>query len=213
MHRDHDHPHGPRESSRAGHGSGGGRRSRQRRGGPWWEDWGPEWGGPPFGGPQRGPGRRARRGDIRTAILSSLVEGPAHGYEIINRLEAKSSGMWRPSPGSVYPTLQMLDDEGLVRSSEQGGKRVYELTEEGRAAAEERSARSGGAPWEEWAKEGLQEGLRGFLKAGEKIGPLFRPLLLAMRQVAMEADSTKLDRAAEVVKQATRDLYKILAEE
>ena len=75
-----------------------------------------------------------RRGDIRTALLTALTDGPAHGYEIIGRLEEKSGGMWRPSPGSVYPTLQLFEDEGLVRSEQRDGKRVYELTDAGREA-------------------------------------------------------------------------------
>jgi len=159
----------------------------------------------------RGPNRRLRRGDIRAALLSALVEGSAHGYEIINRLEEKSGGMWRPSPGSVYPTLQLFEDEGLVRSEEREGKRVYELTDAGRDAA---SASSGGAaPWEDWGREALHESVRGIRKAGEKLGPLARPLMVAMRQVAMDADTAKLDRAVEVLKKATKDLYQILAED
>ena len=86
---------------------------------------GRRWGG------WRGGGRRMRRGDIRTALLTALEDGPAHGYELISRLEEKSDGMWRPSPGSVYPTLQLFEDEGLVRSEQRDGKRVYELTDAG----------------------------------------------------------------------------------
>src|SRR4051795_9788545 len=78
-------------------------------------------------------GGRMRRGDIRTALLSVLVEEPGHGYDLIERLEEKTSGAWRPSPGSVYPTLQLLEDEGLAKSGERDGKRVYEITDEGRA--------------------------------------------------------------------------------
>lgn len=195
--------------SRAGLASSGGSRGRNRRWGPWWDDWGPEWGGPP----SRGSGQRMRRGDIRTALLSALEEGPAHGYELINRLEQKSSGMWRPSPGSVYPTLQLLEDEGLVNSEKQEGKRVYQLTDAGRQAANERSERSGGAPWEQWTGENLHETLKSFRKVGERMGPLFKPLAVAMRQVAMEGDPSKLDRAADVLRKATKDLYQILAQD
>src|SRR5579864_6524404 len=111
-----------------GHRGRGGWRGQDMRG---------EWGG------WRGGGRRMRRGDIRTALLGALEEGPAHGYELIGRLEQKSGGMWRPSPGSVYPTLQMFEDEGLVRSEERDGKRTYELTDAGRAEAGERRERAG----------------------------------------------------------------------
>src|SRR4051812_13132205 len=87
-------------------------------------------------GPGAGRGRdgrrrggRMQRGDIRTAVLAILAEEPGHGYDVIQRLEEKTDGVWRPSPGSVYPTLQLLEDEGLVRSIERDGKRVFEITE------------------------------------------------------------------------------------
>ena len=79
-------------------------------------------------------GGRMRRGDIRTAVLAVLAEEPGHGYDVIQRLEEKTAGAWRPSPGSVYPTLQLLEDEGLVRSVERDSKRVYEITDLGRDA-------------------------------------------------------------------------------
>jgi DNA-binding PadR family transcriptional regulator len=110
-----------------------------------------------------------RRGDIRTALLVALADGPGHGYEIIGRLEEKSGGVWRPSPGSVYPTLQMFEDEGLVRSEVRDGQRVYELTDAGRAEAPARAEKFGNSPWEDLSA-GLQEGIRGVLKAGEKLG-------------------------------------------
>ena len=77
-----------------------------------------------------------RRGDIRTAVLAILAEEPGHGYDVIQRLEEKTAGAWRPSPGSVYPTLQLLEDEGLVRSVERDGKRVFEITDQGRARSD-----------------------------------------------------------------------------
>src|SRR3954471_15574555 len=76
-------------------------------------------------------GGRMRRGDIRTAILAVLAEEPGHGYEVMQRLEERTEGAWRPSPGSVSPTLQLLEDEGLLRSAEREGKKVYEITEAG----------------------------------------------------------------------------------
>src|ERR1700751_1342556 len=106
------------------------------------------WAGPPWAGAGGGwgGGRRMRRGDIRQALLRALVDGPAHGYEVIRRLEDRSGGLWRPSPGSVYPTLQLLEEQGLLTSREDGGKRVYELTDQGRADVENQTA--GGMPWE-----------------------------------------------------------------
>src|ERR1700690_1470019 len=83
-------------------------------------------------------GGRMQRGDIRTAVLAILAEEPGHGYDVIQRLEEKTSCAWRPSPGSVYPTLQLLEDEGLARSGERNGKRVYEITDQGREEATRR---------------------------------------------------------------------------
>jgi DNA-binding PadR family transcriptional regulator len=77
-------------------------------------------------------GHRAKRGDVRSAILALLGEKPMHGYEMIQELEERSGGRWRPSAGSIYPTLQLLEDEGLVRAQEVEGKRVFDLTDAGR---------------------------------------------------------------------------------
>ena len=99
-----------------------------------------------------------RRGDIRTAILAVLTEGPGHGYDIMSRLQDKSGGMWRPSAGSVYPTLQQLEDEGLVTSADTDGKRVYTVTADGTAEAERRLAEAGGEPWSVDAGGGVHPG-------------------------------------------------------
>src|ERR1700735_4256535 len=105
-------------------------RREQFMAGPW-----AEWSDPRAGGRGWGDRRRMRRGDVRGEVLSALVDGPAHGYEVIRRLEERSGGRWRPSPGSIYPTLQMLEDAGLVRASEQDGRRTYTLTDDGRSEA------------------------------------------------------------------------------
>ncbi len=94
-----------------------------------------------FGG--RGRGAMIRRGEIRPLILAVLATKPMHGYEVITELEAQSGGRWRPSAGSVYPTLQQLADEGLVTSEDIDGRRVYALTDGGKAAA----ASGPGSPW------------------------------------------------------------------
>lgn len=104
--------------------------------------------GPPWGvGPQSGgPGFfQARRGDMRPIILKVLVDGPLHGYEIMKNLEEKSHGMWRPSPGSVYPTLQLLEDEDLIVGEDKAGKKVYALTEAGRQEAQQSTIET---PWD-----------------------------------------------------------------
>src|SRR5262245_28490617 len=102
--------------------------------------------GPPFGPPRYGHGgRRARRGDIRGAILALLKERPMHGYEMIQELERRTDGAWRPSAGSSYRTLQLLEDEGLVIGQESEGRRRFALTDDGRAEAD----RLPRPPWEE----------------------------------------------------------------
>src|SRR5919107_2960735 len=104
--------------------------------------------GPPFGpgfggfGP-RGP--RARRGDVRAALLVLLAEEPRNGYGLMQEIEARSNGAWRPSPGSVYPALSQLEDEGLVRAEERDGSRVFTLTDAGREYV---GSNDLGAPWE-----------------------------------------------------------------
>ena len=81
----------------------------------------------------RGPGRRFfRQGEVRLALLSLLEDEPGHGYELMKRLEQRSGGMYRASAGTIYPVLQQLEDEGLVRIQEEGGKKIYHLTDAGR---------------------------------------------------------------------------------
>src|SRR5512146_2173979 len=111
--------------------------------------------GPPFTIPLRGPGfgfghrrRRMRRGDVRAAILLLLEEEPRNGYQVMQELEQRSEGAWRPSPGSVYPALQLLADEGLIRGEAREGGTVYELTDAGRANVEENRERWG-TPWQQ----------------------------------------------------------------
>src|SRR5499427_9863508 len=102
-----------------------------------------------FGGPGGfGRGPRARRGDVRVAALLLLAEGPLNGYQIMQEIEKRSDGLWRPSPGSVYPALAQLEDEGLVRTQADGDRRSYVLTDAGRAHVDERSEELG-APWEQ----------------------------------------------------------------
>jgi len=144
-----------------------------------------------------------RRGDIRTSLLVTLSEQPGHGYEVIQTIEAKSNGAWKPSPGSVYPTLQMLEDEGLLSSTEQDGKRVYEITDEGRVEAEARTAEAGGAPWEVAGGPG---GHHGELK--KEMGQLF----LASKQIAITGDDELSEKAIAIVKDARKQIYQLLAD-
>lgn len=161
--------------------------------------------GPGFG-PGRMPflGRRrpTRRGEIREAILVLLSESPMHGYQIITELADRSGGDWRPSAGSVYPTLQQLTDEGLVRSTETDGKRVYELTDEGRAQAE---SREGTLPWAE-AAEGADDDL-------VALRDLVFQVMGATRQVAHAGTKTQLATAQQILRSTRKSLYQLLAED
>jgi len=151
-----------------------------------------------------GRGPRAGRGDIRAAILRLLIEQPMHGYQIMQELAERSGGMWRPSPGSIYPTLQQLQDEGLVQSDEgEGGRRIFTLTDEGRTAAEAQDQPT--APW-----EGLSEaGDSAAISVRDMVGQV----IVAARQVVRAGDEQQIAKAMEVLNEARRKIYRILAEE
>ncbi|HEY4012942.1 MAG TPA: PadR family transcriptional regulator [Polyangiaceae bacterium] len=144
--------------------------------------------------------RRMRHGDVRVALLLALSEGPAHGYELGQRLLRASNGAWQPSPGSIYPTLQSLADEDLVSSDEQGQKRIYTLTPNGVTFLKERSARGEAPPWQD-----AQEGRSGELREAV-VG-----LKLAARQIAAAGTSEQRDRAVAIILDARRRLYELLA--
>lgn len=148
-------------------------------------------------------GGRMRRGDIRTALLAILVEEPGHGYDLIQRLEEKTSGAWRPSPGSVYPTLQLLEDEGLVRSVERDGKRVFEITERGRAEATERIEAAGGTPWDNALRNDTGGDFRN--AAGQ--------LFIAAKQVRATGNPQQVERMLEILKRARKEIYTMLADD
>jgi DNA-binding PadR family transcriptional regulator len=150
----------------------------------------------------RGRGRhRVRRGDVRSAILALLDDRPMHGYEMIQELEERTGGRWTPSAGSIYPTLQLLEDEGLVKPEEVEGRKVFSLTEAGKEAAPDRT--EGGRPWEQ----------------GDEDSPRFEArkemfkLMGAAKQLARADDDEQLAKAAEILKDARRKLYGLLAEE
>jgi DNA-binding PadR family transcriptional regulator len=171
------------------HGRGGG------RGGPF------GFGGP--GGPwgRGGRGRRARRGDVRLAVLRLLAEEPRNGYQLMQTIEERSGDLWRPSPGSMYPTLAQLEDEGLIRSTDSGAGRVFEITDTGREHLETR--RGEPDPWEvEHGDQPISE-----------IRPLIGQVAAAAMQVASVAEETQRARAVEVLRETRRALYRILAEE
>ncbi len=141
-----------------------------------------------------------RRGDVRTAILTLLAEEPMHGYQIIQRLGDRSGGKWRPSAGSVYPTLQQLEDEGLVKGEESDGRKVYALTDDGRKAAQQSAGSP--APWE----------MPGADEATNLYGQ-FRPLAAAVAQVSQVGSPETLAKAQAILTEARRSLYRLLAED
>jgi DNA-binding PadR family transcriptional regulator len=162
--------------------------------------------GGPFGGWGRGPrgrGRKARRGDIRTAALLLLAEEPRNGYQIMQEVEERSDGVWRPSPGSVYPALAQLEDEGLIRSQETDGRKLFALTDAGRKLVEERGG-DRPAPWEEMGDQMSD-------KAAE-LGKLVRDVAYAFAQVMRTGSDAQMAKAGEVLDATRRDLYRILAD-
>lgn len=152
---------------------------------------------------QKVGGTRVARGDVRAAVLALLVEQPMHGYQIIAEIGERSGGAWKPSPGSVYPTLQMLTDEGLLRAEESGGRKTYSLTDEGREVAEAESERT--APWESTsAREGARSGA--LPKAGIELAQ-------AVAQVGRTGSAEQVKEAVGVLEDARRKLYSILAQD
>jgi DNA-binding PadR family transcriptional regulator len=154
-----------------------------------------------------GPGgrrSRARRGDVRAAMLLLLEEEPRNGYQLMEEIETRSSGAWRPSPGSVYPALAQLEDEGLIRADESGGRRSFELTDEGRAyVAENREAL--GSPWDEAGEEVPSHFV--------DLRDLMAQLGMATLQVVRSGDEQQIAEAKQVLGDARKALYRILAEE
>lgn len=152
---------------------------------------------------ERGFSPRVGRGDVRAAVLAILAEKPMHGYQIIQEIEARSDGGWKPSPGSVYPTLQLLADEGLVAAEESGGKKTYSLTEAGRAEAAAADGQS--APWEAFGSRDTGR-TSALPKAGAKLAQ-------AAAQVGRGGTPEQVAQAVEVLDEARRKLYSILAQD
>ena len=192
-------------------GRRGGHRSRGR--GPRRGGWGgppPEFmqGGPgPFGrfggGPRFARGPRVRRGDVRAAALSLLAEGPRNGYQIIQEISERTDGVWRPSPGSVYPALQQLEDEGLIRpETGESGRKAFALTDEGHAYTESHADELA-ASW---------DAVTGSVDDGEvQLRQLIRQVLMAVSQVSQAGSAAQVQQAGKVLTDTRRSLYRILA--
>ena len=151
----------------------------------------------------RGPGGpRVKKGDVRAASLALLAEGPRNGYQIIQQIAVRSHGIWRPSPGSVYPALQQLEDEGLVDADEEGGRRVYHLTAEGRAHVDRHGS---GEPWDEVAESVPEEMV--------DLHSLLGQVGMAMRQVAVAGTRAQVRDARKILINTRRALYRLLADD
>jgi DNA-binding PadR family transcriptional regulator len=186
----------------------------------------PGFGGPGFGGPGFGPGfgfgrgggrgrghsrgghgpgrgGRARRGNVRSAVLLLLAERPMHGYEIIQEITERSHGWWKPSPGSVYPTLQLLADEDLVTTDQDNtsGKRLYALTETGKAEAAKQESTP---PWEQAADD---------VDANDiALREAMSTLMAAAMQLSTAGSSDLRSKAAKILVETRRQLYLLLAD-
>ncbi|MEV0152217.1 PadR family transcriptional regulator [Micromonospora sp. NPDC050686] len=161
---------------------------------------------PPFPhGPHGRGGRgRGRRPNVRGAVLALLTERPMHGYEMIQEIDSRTGGAWRPSPGSIYPTLQLLEDEGVVATTVEesgGGRKRFTLTEQGQAEATEAAQ---APPWAEFAEDTVAS-WHDIREAGMQA-------MNALRQVMRNGTDDQRERAAQVLDETRRKLYAILAE-
>jgi DNA-binding PadR family transcriptional regulator len=218
----HAHHHGKHH----GHGPFGKNKWGARWAPPWLQE---EWQGPQFfsmrrgrghfgpGGPF-GPGgeggRFFGRGDIKFVLLELLQERSMHGYEMIKALEERTGGFYTPSPGSIYPTLQMLEDGGMVTSAEVEGKKVYTITDAGRAAlAERQSAQegSGGPPWKRWHTHGGRGAKPEMQALKSEVAETARLFAIAGRMALQ--DPEKLGRLRSIIERTRSELNALIYEE
>ena len=192
-----------------------------RRGGPWERGFGFSgpggWSGGPGGsaggfsggprgwwpgqqGPARGP--KAGRGDVRAAILALLREGPRNGYQIMSEIQERSGGAWRPSPGAVYPALQLLADEGLIAGEESGGRRTFSLTDAGRRHIED-DPEAARPAWEAMAQDEPGE-MPGLFAQAARLGG-------SIVQLAHAGTPEQIRAAERLLEQTRRQMYQILA--
>ncbi|MFI5491089.1 PadR family transcriptional regulator [Actinoplanes sp. NPDC051859] len=162
---------------------------------------GPGWGHEGPGGRGHRRGGRGSRPNVRPALLALLLERPMHGYEMIQELESRTGGIWRPSPGSVYPTLQLLEDEGLIQAEAEGGRKRFSLTEAGQAEAQTAAENP---PWAQFSDDTMSQ-VQDFRDAAVGI-------MGALKQVGFNGTPEQRQQALEVLNETKRKLYAILAE-
>ena len=166
---------------------------------------GPAFRGPGFGGPfgPRGRGRRrTSRGDVRLAVLALVSEQPRHGYEIIQEIGARSGGRWRASPGSVYPTVAQLEDEGLVRTEQVEGRRIVHLTDEGTRYVDEHRAELDRV----WAAADPGD------ETADDLQAQLAQLHAAAMQVMSAGTDEQIRTATTAIADARKAIYRLLAE-
>jgi len=191
-----------RDDDRAAGPGGRGRRPGPGRGFDAGPGFGPRGFGPRGGGGRRGG--RGGRGDVRAAVLLLLAEEPMHGYQLIQQIVERSGGVWTPSPGSVYPALAQLEDEGLVRIEPVEGRKTASLTEAGTEHVREHPADLG-SPWDD-VSGGVSAEVRDLREPVEA-------LMAAVQQVAHIGTPQQAAKAAEVLAEARTSLYRVLADD
>jgi DNA-binding PadR family transcriptional regulator len=200
---------------------------RHGRSGDWIGPWGRwEWGppgrrsGPPpwltglFGlaAQEQGRGPRVRRGDVRVAILAVLADGPLNGYQVIQEIADRTGGAWRPSPGSVYPTISQLEDEGLVEGDDERGRRTLRLSDAGREYLDQHEAEVAGvwAPFDSDDRDsgGSDTTTPGFASLKPELGRVMN----AVWQIITTGTDEQRRAAMGVLVEARGALYRILAD-
>lgn len=212
-HAAHGHEHG-RVHGQHHEGPSFGFRGGPRGGGPGgrpWRGFGPF--GGPFGGPPGGkrhgwgpfgPGAKVRKGDVRAAALALIAEQPRNGYQIIQEIAERSNHLWRPSSGSVYPALQLLEDEGLIRAEVQEGRRTFVLTDAGREYVEAHKDELA-APWDV-VTAGVNDEALGLWQLIPQVG-------MAVVQVTQVGTPAQVEQARQILVNARRSLYQLLAQD
>lgn len=195
-HNGHEGPSGPGAPEGFGppwarHNGFGPRGARGFGPGPW---------GPPG---RRGPRGGRSRGDVRTAILLLLAEQPRHGYDLIRAIEERSDGMWSPSPGSVYPTLQALEDEGLLTIDKVEGRKTASLTDLGTAWVTEHADLTASV-------FDRPKGADGVVALREQMGALAEA---AMHVAHGPTNPERVEKAAEILASARKELYRLMADD
>jgi DNA-binding PadR family transcriptional regulator len=196
-----------------------------------WGSWGGQqwgqtpWGGPPWGrGGRTGPppwvaglfglsqgeqhrAPRARRGDVRAAILDVLQAEPLNGYQVISAISERTGGAWKPSPGSVYPTISQLEDEGLVEADDERGRRTLRLSDAGREYVAANADELAGV-WAPFAEPERPQGGGDFAALKPEIGQVMN----AVWQIITTGTDQQRRDAIEVLVETRRKLYGLLAE-